>query len=214
MRPPTLRLTLQAVFWRLALVIFLIAEWYHWHHVGRVLRVRQPVLKIQYWALRTPYLVFLSLFLAGLLTLAAALVVRWGVRPWLAKWLDPPRLPEDSGNSYIFHLHPTEEVIAESPARWDTGQAWLAGKLVLTSQRIWFAPSAWDADLWSLPLEEVRSLRATPAPGLARGFIVGLPDQVEIVGGPGVLETFAVPEPARVLTWLESSEPAHDLQPA
>ena len=136
---------------------------------------------------------------AVLVTLGAALLVRFVIAPQLRRWLRPNAEP-----MHGFYLSSRETVAAEIPARRAVGRSCPAGTLVVTDLRLWFFPTAWDAEPWSVPLERVQGARAVPAPPVLGGLVTGLPDRVEVRGAAGVRETFAVAEPEQVLGWFRA----------
>ena len=198
MTNPGIRLAVWSVYWRAVALVFVLAETRLWMRVRRwnppsSWHAVRPFVK------KSPGYVGFALGAAVLITLGAALLVRLVIGPQIRRWLGPRTEP-----MHGFHLAPGERVVAESPARRAEGRAYRAGSLVATDRRLWFFPTAWDAEPWSVPREVVRGARAVPAPPLLGGLVTGLPDRIEVLGDAGPIGAFAVAEPEQVLGWFEA----------
>jgi hypothetical protein len=185
------------------LAVFLTLEWSAWWRVARRLalvpRRRVPVLRLALW---TTWWAALGAFLvAGATTLAAALFTRLILAPLLDRWLRPAFDP----SSWMFHLAAGETPTASMPARWKTGGTSRPGALVLTGRRIWFMPSAWDLEPWSMARQDVERVDAKP-PAPARVLPVRhWPDLLQFTARTGDQAWFAVADPGAVLAWFAPS---------
>src|SRR5262249_11136062 len=136
-------------------------EWSYWGRIARRLafmpRGRVPVLRL---AMRTTlWAASGALLLAGVCTLAAVVFTRLILAPLLNCWLRPAFDP----SSWMFHLAARESPTARMPARWNSGGISRPGALVLTPRRIWFMPSAWDVEPWSLGRQDLERVETTPS---------------------------------------------------
>jgi hypothetical protein len=183
------------------LAVFLTLSWSYWGRVARRLafvpRRRVPVLRL---AMRTTWLAAVgAVVMAGVATLAAMLLTRLIVRPLLNRWLRP----EFDPSSWMFHLGAGETPVASMAARWQHGGRSRPGALVLTGRRIWFMPSDWDVEPWSMSRQDIERVDTKP-PALARVLPVrNWPDLVRLTGRAGDQARFALADPGAVLSWFE-----------
>lgn len=181
------------------LLFFLAFEWIVWDHL-RQRPIKRPGLRIVMfllapWATRRAALA--ALILAGATTVAGMLFVRLVVAPLMNLWLNPGFDP----TSWTFHLSAGESPQASVPARFWVDGGWRPGALVLTGRRIWFLPSAWGPEPWSLARTELTRAEAEPA-ALARFLPVRhWPDRLRLTGRAGD-HAFAVADPDTVLAWF------------
>jgi hypothetical protein len=195
---PGIRLAVWPVYWRAVALVFLLAETRLWMRVRRW-NFPSAWHAIRPFARKSPGYVAFALGAAVLVTLGAALLVRLVIGPQLRRWLRPRTEP-----THAFYLAPREEVVAECPARRAEGRSCPAGTLVVTNLRLWFFPTTWNAEPWSVPREGVQGARAVPAPPVLGGLVTGLPDRIEVRGEAGLHETFAVADPEQVLAWFQA----------
>src|SRR5262249_27706960 len=95
-----------------------------------------------------------------------------------------------------------EATEASVPARFRSGGSWRPGALVLTGRRLWFLPTAWGPEPWSIARSELERVEAEP-PALARLLPVRhWPDRLVFPGGAGEHASFAVAAPDAVLSWF------------
>ncbi|MBX6314509.1 MAG: hypothetical protein IRY99_16585 [Isosphaeraceae bacterium] len=201
-RSPQIRLAFGALFWRVAALTFVTAEFLVWQWLWRRRRwIRRPqrIVVLIYYMPRSLALAFV---VGALVTVTADLLVRIFLRRLIARWLQPP---EDLflGLPAPFHLASNEVLEAEMTARRRVGRSWAPGKLVKTNRRLLFLPFAWEAEPWSLPLDHMRMVRVEPAPRFAFGFVRGLPDRIAIQDADGAWIRFAVTDPSAVLDWFQ-----------
>jgi hypothetical protein len=182
------------------LAVFLTLEWSYWGRIARRLafmpRGRVPVLRL---AMRTTlWAAFGAFLLAGVCTLAAAVFTRLILAPLLNCWLRPAFDP----SSWMFHLAAGESPTASMPARWNSGGISRPGALVLTPRRIWFMPSDWDVEPWSMARQDLERVETTPS---ALGRVLPVrhwPDLLRFTARAGNHASFAVAEPDAVLAWF------------
>jgi hypothetical protein len=185
------------------LATFLTLSWLFWLRIGRWLafvpRHRVPVFRLAFRSMWSAA-VGASL-LAGVTTLAATLLTRLILAPLLDRWLRPAFDP----SSWMFHLAAGETPTATMPARWKSGGRSRPGALVLTGRRIWFMPSAWDLEPWSMVRQDVERIEAAP-PAVARVLPVQhWPDLLRFTARSGDHAWFAVADPGAVLAWFGPS---------
>src|SRR5262249_33429309 len=104
---PRVRLDERTVFWRTACALFIFSQYISWGLARR----RMPPGWRRLFALlmHLPWTVIVSFVIAGLVTLTGAFLVRWIVRPHLARWLGARRKAaweEGDEMSNHFHLAP------------------------------------------------------------------------------------------------------------
>jgi hypothetical protein len=190
------------IYGRSFLLFFLVNQLVAWHRLSQ-LPIRMPghrmiLFLVAPWA--TPQSFAVALLAAGILSLLAILVVRLVVRPLWNLWLNPTVDP-DLG---LFHTSATEVIVASLPARRRLGARWQPGSLALTGRRVWFFPTAWDGEPWSLELEEADRIKRE------RSFVPGLlpvrnwPVPFHLIGRSGQDATFAVADVDAVAAWLPS----------
>ncbi len=182
------------------LVLFLTLSWSFWGRIGRRLafarRRHVPVLRLAIWS--TWRAAFGAFLMAGVSTLAAMLFTSLILAPLLIRWLRPAFDP----SSWMFHLSAGESPVASTPARWKSGGLWRPGALVLTGGRIWFMPSAWDLEPWSLARADLERVETKP-PAFARFLPVRhWPDLLRFTDRTGDHACFAVADPGAVLAWF------------
>jgi hypothetical protein len=176
------------------LLAFLLLEWVVWIKFGHWL-LRRPGHRLLIF---TRQAAFWALILAGLATLGATLIVRLVLAPLVNRW----RRPAFDPSSWMFHLSASEATAASVPARFWSGGRWRPGALVLTGQRVWFMPAAWDLEPWSMAREEVERIQAEP-PAIARFLPVRhWPDLLHFSARTGDQASFAVADPDAVLAWF------------
>lgn len=189
------------------LLIFLAFEWMVWEQIRHRPRLR-PGLRIAVFLVVTRRAAVVALIMAGTITVAAMLLVRLVVAPLLDLWLRPAHDP----SSWLFHLSAGEAPEASVSARWRSGGGWRPGALVLTDRRIWFLPSAWGPEPWSMPRRDCERVEAEPS-RLARFLPVRhWPDRVRFTDRSGESASFAVSDPGAVLGWF--APPRHGGDPA
>lgn len=182
------------------LIAFLAIEWIIWDRLCRR-PMRRPVLRplvllLAPWATRRAAL--LGLIGAGAWTVAGMVFVRRVVEPMLSLWLRPRYDP----SSWAFHLSAGEAPEASVPARLLADGHWRPGALVRTARRIWFLPSQWGPEPWSMARGEIGRVEAVP-PGFARSLpVLHWPDRVRFTSRSGEAAAFAVDDPDAVLAWF------------
>jgi hypothetical protein len=202
MPPPSKPLEIDAgrIFRWSFLAAFLALEWSAWARIGRRLafprRRRVPVIRLAMWT--TTWAAIGAFLLALVSTLAAMIFTRLILAPLLDRWLRPAFDP----SSWMFHLAAGEAPMASLPARWKAGGRSRPGALVLTARRIWFMPSAWDVEPWSIAREDLERVEAKP-PVPARVLpLRNWPDLLRFTGPTGDDAWFAVADPAAVIAWF------------
>ena len=199
----TLELDAGRIFRWSFLVIFLVYEWALWHRIPWR-RVRRPghrllIFLLAPWATRRVALA--ALILSCAVTIGGMLFVRLVIAPLLNLWLRPAYDP----SAWSFHFSAGEAPEACVPGRFRAGAGWRPGALVLTGRRIWFLPSAWDAEPWSMPREDIGRIEAEP-PAFARFLpLRHWPDRLRLTDRVGGQADFAVADPDAVLAWFAPS---------
>jgi hypothetical protein len=185
------------------LVIFLALEWIVWdrlcHRPMRRPDLRPLVFLLAPWATRRAAL--LAVIGAGAATVAGMVLVRLIVAPLSSRWLRPDSDP----SSWMFHLSAAEAPEASVPARSREEGEWRPGSLVLTGRRVWFLPSGWGPQPWSMARGEIARVEPVP-PAFARYLPVRhWPDEVRFTGRSGEVAAFAVEDPDAVLAWFAAT---------
>jgi hypothetical protein len=123
------------------------------------------------------------------------LILRPIVRSWLA-----PRVDHSEA---VFRLSASESVVDAVPARRRRGPwSWEPGSLVRTNLRLWFFPTAWDSEPWSIRMSEAGQSSLVPAPSVFWGLIQDLPERLLCTSASGSSAVFALREPELVEDWL------------
>ncbi|RUL82956.1 hypothetical protein [Tautonia sociabilis] len=204
-REGRLRLAFWAAFWRIALFLAVLGELALWAAIRRQAVGFPPRVRLAFLVVYSPRVLVSAALLAGLITQALDVLVRLAVDPMLRRWLQPATdRDDDDGRGFGFHLDATERVADARPARMRVGRGSRPGTLVLTDRRLWFFPSAWDGEPWSVPRDGIRSASLDPPPPALARVVRGLPPQVVVSGGAGPESraTFALADPSAVLRWF------------
>ena len=202
-----IRLAFGPFFWRSFALLAFTGELALWTAIRRQAGGFPPGLRLAWLIGYTPRTLFLAFVLALVLTLAVDLFVRALVDAPLRRWLSPRTDREDdAGRGFGFHLDATERVVEEIPARRRGRRQSEPGTLVLTDRRLWFFPSAWDGEPWSVPRDQVHSATLEPVSGISGRLIRGLPPFVRIQTSldPNIPATFSLAEPHRVRSWFDA----------
>ncbi len=221
-----IRLATGPFLWWSFAILALTGELALWAAIHRQARGFPAGLRLAWLIGYTPRTVFLAFVLASLLTVVVDVLVKMLVDLPMRRWLVPRNDREDDAyQGFGFHLGPTEQVLDEVPARMLARPRSLPGTLVLTDRRVWFFPSAWDAEPWSSPRDQVRSATVAPPSGFLSKLLRGLPPQIHLDPGPQAepsseFERFADPdsrsdprvkfvlaEPGRVRSWFVATLP-------
>lgn len=201
MSRPGVRLAFSSLLWRTTVLFFFLLQLARWVWIRRVVRRNQAIAAMVIW---TPRVLFYAFLLGAIVTVLADLLVRFVIRPLVRRWLSPPN--EELVGS--FHLDARERILRSTPARRSAGMLWPPGQLVLTDRKVWFFPSAWDAEPWSMPLDRCQDARTVEAPRFLLGFVTDLPERLQIPTGPGQHETFVLLDPDLVLSHVRESSAA------
>jgi hypothetical protein len=186
------------VFWRTFLLVFLLREVIVWNWLLARVPLRRRVLILLLWPGGTVRSVFMALFAAAFFTLLLVLVVRLIITPALNLWLKPAIDPSE----WMFHLAASESPVAISRARRKSGSRWQPGALVLTDRRLWFFPSVWYHEPWSLACKDLDRLEPVPAPIATLAPIRNWPARLRFSSPARDESTFAVADPDAVLAWF------------
>lgn len=182
------------------LAVFLAVSLPFWWRVVRLLALwpRRRVLLLRLAMRSTWWAAFGSVLFAAVIVLVAKLFTRWILAPLLDRWLRPAFDPA----SWTFHLAAGESPTAAMPARWKRGAMSRPGALVLTGRRIWFMPSDWNIEPWSMARQDVERVEMT-TPALVRALPVRhWPDGLRFTDRTGDDARFAVADPGAVLAWF------------
>ncbi|WP_169977416.1 hypothetical protein [Tautonia rosea] len=218
-----IRLATGRFLWGSFAVLALTGELALWAAIHRQARGFPAGLRLAWLIGYTPRTVFLAFVLASLLTVVVDFLVKILVDLPMRRWLAPRNDHEgDASHGFGFHLGPTEQVLDQVPGRLLTRPRSVPGSLILTDRRFWFVPSAWDAETWSVPRDQVRSATIMPHAGFLGKFLRGVPPQLLLDAGSQAGPTteferlddldsrsdprirFALAEPRRVRSWFES----------
>jgi hypothetical protein len=180
-----IRLATGPFLWWSFAILALTGEMALWMAIHRQARGFPAELRLAWLIGYTPRTVFLAFVLASLLTVVVDVLVKMVLDLPMRRWLAPRNDREDDAyHGFGFHLGPTERVLDEVPARLLARPRSSPGTLVLTDRRVWFFPSAWDAEPWSLPRDQVRSATVVPPSGFLSKLLRGLPPQIHLDPGP------------------------------
>lgn len=200
--------TFWAAAWRIALGVFVVREFlFYWKSLRFPIEMPARLTRLFFKAPE-------SLFVATVSGLGASLVL-WGfvkvlTEPRIRRWLEP-RGENSFAMPYAFRLAPGERTEAEWPGRrWVGGRSWRAGLLVLTNQRLWFFPHAWDDEPWSVDRQRLSEfLGQLPPPRLSWGYVTGLPNRLAFRRGYAA-ETFVLLDPDAVIRAVHGVESPFD----
>jgi len=185
------------LFWS----VFIISQFAIWHHLQRRLPRGMGNRNLIVHLVIPSGLssLFMATLVAAGLTLLAILVVRLVLAPILSSWLTPTVDP----TSVQFHVAPGEVPLASMQARWRTGWSWQPGALVVTDRRIWFLPTAWDLEPWSVSRSEIAGCEAE-LPAMATLVpIRNWPPHVRLGMRDGGQRVFATASPLSLMAWCE-----------
>jgi|GEM_PF-4916062 len=204
MTRPRIELDHRSLFFRTIAFVFLLTQMLLWMHLPRGGRPGQRIVVTLF---TIPSSLVIALVIAAVLTMTASLMVRFLIRPLVEQWHSP--VVDDSLGP--FHLAANEWIVESSPARRRKGWRWTPGNLVRTNLRLWFFPRIHESDVWSCLLGSLRDVELEPVPEVASGLIRHWPERIVVRVGDDLPETFAVPEPHSVSSWLKPvpAEVAH-----
>jgi hypothetical protein len=190
------------IYGRSFLLFFLVNQLVVWHRLSQ-LPIRMPghrmiLFLVAPWA--TPQSFAVALLAAGILTILSILVVRLIVRPLWSLWLNPTVDPAWG----LFHTSAGESIVSSMPARRRSSPRWQPGSLALTNRRVWFFPSAWDGEPWSLDLDEADRIEQESSIVAGLLPIRNWPVPFHILGRSGQVATFAVADLDAVRSWFGS----------
>jgi hypothetical protein len=189
------------LFWSLGTLVFAVREVFVLRLVLRKVRPGHRVLVFLANRNATPRSLIVALVTASVATFLAELIVGLLLAPAVRMWLTPRTDSSDGA----FRLSANERVLDSTPARRKMGRSWPAGTLVRTNLRLWFFPTAWDAEPWTVPIAGPEEVGLEPCAGFAWGLTGGVPDRVRVASGVDTAEVFAVADPATVLSWFGPS---------
>jgi hypothetical protein len=195
-----LELDARWVYWRAFLLIFVLCQLMVWHRIQR-LPFRQPGHRMLVFLLApraTMRSLVTALFAGGILTVVAIGLVHLIARPLVRRWLSPA-VDASAGQ---FHLGAGERVLASLSARRQAGWRWQPGSLTLTDRRLWFFPAAWEAEPWSLGVEEVDQVEPEPLLLADLAPIRNWPLPIRLCGRAGQEALFAISDPESLLDWF------------
>jgi hypothetical protein len=184
--------------------MFVVSQFYSWAKARR--KMRPGWRRLFAFMMYLPKTAIVAFAIATAVTIVGALIVRWIVRPHMARWLGARRpSPSDDEDEMAdhFHLDPNETVVVGYPARRVAGHGSRPGRLVRTDRRLWFFPKTWDEEPWWVPLSQIREVRTARPARLLWGLVEGLPERIVVDGGPETLEIFEVADPVEVRSWFE-----------
>ena len=124
----------------------------------------------------------------------------------MARWYDPQPVDASLVDQAAFHLSASERLEEEIPARRLDGPVRGTGTLVLTTSRLGFFPNAWDAEPWTVDLDDLAEVRLTASRWASWGAVRGWPDEVIVSDPDGRAVRLALADPTRLLDWFEESD--------
>ncbi len=201
MRVPPIRLAFGPVFWRLSMIVFALKELASWRHI-RPWLVGAPAGKyLAALVYITPQSILVGFLLGFAISVVLAVLVKVFAGPIAARWYEPAQTGSDL-TPVAFHLEPGEAVVAETSARRRSVRGWKPGTLVLTEKRLWFFPTGWEVEPWSVAVDEIASIKNLRRRSVMGPIIRGVPDSLRIRGQAGEEAVFAVVEPKMVRGWF------------
>jgi hypothetical protein len=210
MRVPPIRLAFGPVFWRLSMIVFALKELASWKHVRPWLIGAPPSKYVAALIYITPQSILIGFLIGFAVTLGLAILVKLLAGPIAARWYAPAQTGSEL-TPLPFHLETGESMVAEAPARRRSARGWKPGTLILTDRRLWFFPTAWDLEPWSVPVADLASIRNLRRRTLTGPIIRGVPDSLRIRGRSGEDAVFAVAEPKLVRGWFNRPSLDHCL---
>jgi hypothetical protein len=199
-KTPLLRLAFGPMFWRLFLILVILAEVGLWTRLQPFLKKRDTRFQVAAMILHSPKRVFRSFAWAALATVIADGYVRLVLRPVMGRWYSPRRRDVGFGTPLEFLLSSNERVVGEVPGRWVVGRCTEPGRLIKTDRRVLFCPEAWDAEPWSVGDSDVVDVFTTPAKIRFGSLILGTPDRVSLRSADGTESRFVVADPEDVIS--------------
>lgn len=205
---PTFRLRRGAMFWRVAILVFVVLELYLWLHLRMIIpfkphgRVRRLFFMVVY----APQLASIAVGVAIGVTVVASAVFRLVVRPSMVRWYNPHSYDPAVQHPMPFFLKLGEEVVAEMPARRVDGpRARPPGTLVRTTHGLYFYPFAWDQEPWMIPEGHIDQVSLKTPVRRVLYWVSGYPDNLVIRDDSGEETWFVVPDPQEALGWFAST---------
>lgn len=110
-----------------------------------------------------PRLGFYAFLVATIVSVGADLTVRLVVAPMVYQWLRPPEAADAFATPVEFALASRESIVEQTPARRLVGRRWEPGRLILTTDRLGFAPRSWDAETRWTPRRDLAHRPGRPA---------------------------------------------------
>jgi hypothetical protein len=142
---------------------------------------------------------WLAISLGFALTMLGELLNGLILRPIVRSWLSP----RVDHTEVLFRLSAGEWVVDTIPARRQRGPwSWEPGSLVRTNLQVWFIPTAWDSEPWSIRMSDADDAALVPAPSLLWGFVRDLPEWLVCTPGSGPSAVFVMRDPKLVENWL------------
>jgi hypothetical protein len=205
LRTPRIRLASGRVFLFVLCAVFAVVEFKFLRHNLPRIRFTPLHASFAYVLWKTTEKALISLLIAGIATMAAELVVWLIVRPLVVRWYMPrPRHPQMDWPIH-FHLASDERVVQEVPARCLVEGSWVPGSLVLTDQKLWFFPTAWDQEPSSVLLNRVEAVQARPPARPRFRLLRGMPDQFTLSDNEGREVALLVADPGQLLDRFQNS---------
>lgn len=208
MKTPAIRLDFGAMFWRVFLVAAVLAEIALWNRLRPFMFNRGTGFRVAAMILKSPKALCNAFLIAAVITVLIDLYVRFIMWPIMSRWY-VPRQDAGFGAPMAFRLGSAEKILDEMPARIIQGRHSSPGTLVRTNQHLWFSPSAWDGEPWSLATGDLAGVLSRPHHVRMGSLIRGLPDRVIVCDRLGNETKFAVLHPEELLDWF----PDHSIRP-
>jgi hypothetical protein len=203
---PQLRLVFGRVLFRVFVLVFVISEFSVWGRLRFMFRGQARGRRLGGMILFTPAALCLAFVTAAVVAVVADLIVRWIVRPVLARWYDPRPVDASLSHAGVFHLASNEKIEGELPARLIDGRNRAPGSLVFTNKKLWFFPHAWDAAPQSIDRRQIAAIQLQPPPIAAWNAIKGWPDEITVHMNTDQSVRFALADTSAFLDWFEDSD--------
>jgi len=149
-----------------------------------------------------PRLGFYAFLVATIVSVGADLTVRLVVAPMVYQWLRPPEAADAFATPVEFALASRESIVEQTPARRLVGRRWEPGRLILTTDRLGFAPRSWDAETRWTPRRDLAQIGLVDPPRLGGRFVRGVPPAIAVLDRSGAEARYAVDDPQGVLGWF------------
>jgi hypothetical protein len=211
---PTFRLRRGQIFWRVAIVTFLVLELVLYFHLRRAIpfRPRGRWRRIVHLVAFAPQFACTAAVIGAGVVLACEVAFRLVVRPLMVRWYNPQHRDPGAGHPMPFFLKAGERVLDEMPARLVDGpRRRPPGTLVRTTHGLYFYPFAWDLEPWMVPEGHLDRVQLRTPARRVLYWVEGYPDNLVVRDDSGEETAFVVPDPHAALAWFAATARAPHL---